>query len=187
MGGAIPMQRASLSNASGGVSTGNSGGDAFEALKARLAERLERLSAELLAIQSQSWPPGEEAAMSAEDEATRRAIQERIRLLGQLASGLADVSPEALPHEAVGFGSTVTLEDLDAGGTDRYTLVTGHLIDPDAGQVSLASPVGQALLGRRVGDTVEIRTPQKLRRVRIVGLRTIHERLDGQSRPQPVR
>jgi transcription elongation factor GreA len=163
-------------------------GDVLEALKARLTDRLERLSAELLAIQEHSWPAGSNTPATAESDSTRRAIQERIRLLGQLASGLADVDLEALPIDGVGFGSTVTVEDLDGGRREEYTLVTGQLIDPDAGQVSLASPVGQALLGRGIGDTVEIRTPQKLRRVRIDALRTIHDRLGTngrQRRPAP--
>jgi len=174
--GAVSLQQA--------VTPTGVGGDVFEALKARLADRLERLSAELLAIQGHSWSADEPAPPSPGTGAARRAIQERIKLLGQLASGLADVDADALPLQGVGFGSTVTVEDLDGGRREEYTLVTGHLIDVDAGQVSLASPVGQALLGRQVGDTVEIRTPQKLRRVRIVKLLTIHDRLGTNGRPR---
>ena len=158
----------------------------FEALKSRLADRLERLTAELLAVREQSQPTGDVGAATGEAEVTRRAIEERIRLLGQLASGLADGVAAAMPVGGVGYGSTVALEDLEEGGREEYTLVTGQLIDPDAGQVSLASPVGQALLGRRVGDTVDIRTPQKLRRVRITALRTIHERLGENGRARAV-
>jgi transcription elongation GreA/GreB family factor len=160
------------------------GSEVFEALKSRLADRLERLSAELLALRGQSSPADAGAAVTAEADATHRAIEARMRLLGQLASGLAEVVPAALPVDGVGYGSTVALEDLEEGGQEEYTLVTGQLIDPDAGQVSLASPVGQALLGRCIGDTVEIRTPQKLRRVRITALRTIHERLGLNGRPR---
>jgi transcription elongation GreA/GreB family factor len=79
-----------------------------------------------------------------------------------------NVQPWMLPEEGAGFGSRVRLLDLDSGARLDYTLMAGDAIDLDAGQISLASPVGQALLGRGEGDEVSVRTPLGARRLRVL-------------------
>ncbi|MGQ0562664.1 MAG: GreA/GreB family elongation factor, partial [Gemmatimonadota bacterium] len=54
----------------------------------------------------------------------------------------------------------------------------GSLVDIDAGQVSLASPIGQALLGREAGDVVTVHTPERERRFEIINVTTIREFLE---------
>jgi transcription elongation GreA/GreB family factor len=58
-----------------------------------------------------------------------------------------------------------------------FTLMAGSLLDIDAGQVSLASPIGQALLGSRTGDVISVQTPHRLRRLRVRQVRTLHDRI----------
>jgi transcription elongation factor GreA len=58
-------------------------------------------------------------------------------------------------------GSTVTFRDED--GVDAYELVGPAEANPRAGRISITSPVGQALLGHRVGDEVEAPTPSGIR------------------------
>jgi len=140
----------------------------------RLGSELERLSrrvtdgleAELGGATAVCAAPGE-----------RREVQERIRRLGQLVAGLAGLERGALPVDRVGYGSTVVLQDLDDRRRVSYTLVTGEVIDLDEDQVSLASPVGQALLGREVGDRVFVETPAGTLRYRIVSVTTLPQML----------
>jgi transcription elongation factor GreA len=60
---------------------------------------------------------------------------------------------------AVTVGSTVTIRDAAAGDEMSYTIVGTAEADPLRDRISNESPVGQALLGRRIGDTVTIRVP----------------------------
>ena len=141
----------------------------------RLGSELERLSRQLTSDLEARF--GGAAAVGAVPE-ERREVQERIRRLGQLVAGLAALEGGVLPADRVGYGSTVVLQDLRTRRRISYTLVTGDVIDLDEDQVSLASPVGQALLDRKVGDRVSVETPAGMLRYRIVSLTTLPQMLD---------
>ena len=89
----------------------------------------------------------------------------KLNHLGQIAAGLAVVDPESLPARGAGYGSKVTARNVETGERHQYTLMVGSLIDIEADQVSLASPIGQALLGTVEGDEITIRTPNKQSRL----------------------
>jgi transcription elongation factor GreA len=57
------------------------------------------------------------------------------------------------------LGSTVILRDLASGSAVRYTLVSPSEVSPSEGKISIASPVGKALINRTVGDEVEVSVP----------------------------
>ena len=101
-----------------------------------------------------------------------------LALLEQLMVGVQGPKGALVHDDVVGFGSEVTLEDPDAGTPDTHRLMTGDAMDLDAGHISTDSPLGMALLGRSVGDVVEVQTPRGTRRVRIVGLQTLPAFLD---------
>jgi transcription elongation factor GreA len=65
-------------------------------------------------------------------------------------------------------GERVTVLDLESGTTTDYRIVGSGESDPAALEVSYLSPIGSALLGRRVGDVVEVEAPRGLRRLEIV-------------------
>lgn len=98
--------------------------------------------------------------------------------LGQIAAGLAVVDPESLPGQGAGYGSRVTVRDVATGETDEYTLMVGTLVDIDANQVSLASPIGLALLGKVAGDEITVTTPQKKARLVVTRVITLMQLLD---------
>ena len=139
-------------------------------VKDRLGSELERLSRRLTGDLEDELG-GATAVCAAPEE--RREVQERIRRLGQLVAGLAGLECGALPVDRVGYGSSVVLQNLDNRQRVSYTLVTGDVIDLDDDQVSLASPVGQALLGSKAGDRVSVQTPAGTLRYRIVSLTTL--------------
>ena len=64
--------------------------------------------------------------------------------------------------EKVLFGATVTLKDNQTDKEQRYTLVGPDEGDLKNGRISVQSPVGRALIGKRVGDTFEVKTPAKV-------------------------
>jgi transcription elongation factor GreA len=95
-------------------------------------------------------------------------LEERLRQLV-----LYDFS--SIPRDRIAYGSRVKLEDINDGEVVEYQIVFPEEVDPAAGQVSLSSPVGQALLRKEVGDEVEITTPQGKRSYEIIHLLTLHD------------
>jgi len=69
----------------------------------------------------------------------------------------------------VAMGSTVRFQE-DGEGEETYRIVGPAEADPKAGRVSYESALGKALIGHRVGDEVEVKTPNAAYRVRIVGV-----------------
>jgi len=98
--------------------------------------------------------------------------------LGQLKKRLADVSMlnlNNLPRDRAGYGSRVCLLDIQKSVEVEYKLVTTEEADATKGLISTTSPIGKALLGRRVGDEVKVQTPMGIKEFEIVRLQTIHE------------
>jgi len=73
---------------------------------------------------------------------------------------------DAVPNE-VGLGSTVTLLDVETGEQLVYMIVGSAEADPSNSRISNESPVGKALLGRKVGDEIEVNVPVGVLRYRI--------------------
>jgi len=98
--------------------------------------------------------------------------------LGQLKKRLADVSMlnlENLPRDRAGYGSRVWLRDLQKSVELEYKLVTTEEADAAKGLISTTSPIGKALLGRRVGEEIEVQTPAGIKEFELVRLKTIHD------------
>ena len=101
-----------------------------------------------------------------EDEAI---IDARIATLETTLAQASVVEHRARPG-VVGIGSVVTVDDTDNGGGARYRLVGSHEAQ-EPGDVSISSPVGQALQGRRASETVTVSLPDgRTRRLRIVSV-----------------
>jgi transcription elongation factor GreA len=111
-------------------------------------------------------------------DVVRTKVSSILNHLGQIAAGLAVVDPESLPGQGAGYGSRVTVRDVATGETDEYTLMVGTLVDIDANQVSLASPIGLALLGKVAGDEITVTTPQKQARLVVTRVITLMQLLD---------
>jgi len=70
----------------------------------------------------------------------------------------------------VHLGSTVSFVDPGAGRDQTFKIVAPHEAKPAEGRLSSVSPIAIALLGHRVGDTVEARTPKGIRRLVIAAI-----------------
>lgn len=70
-----------------------------------------------------------------------------------------------LPTDKVIFGTTVEVEDVDTGDTIKYRLVGTEEVDVRAGLLSYSSPIGRALIGKKVGMEVQFETPRGTRTV----------------------
>jgi transcription elongation factor GreA len=102
-------------------------------------------------------------------------VQARLGQLHQRLNQLTQLANAEAPTDRVGLGSRVTVLDLETNETDVYTVVLAEMMDIDAGHISLASPLGRALKGGKVGDEISLRIPTTTRKVRITELVTIHQ------------
>jgi len=87
-----------------------------------------------------------------------REIDRRVRFLTQRLDAAVVVRPEELSGDLVRFGAVVVVADED-GQQKKYRLVGPDESDPSNGKLSFQSPIGQALMKRRVGDVVVVRRP----------------------------
>ena len=87
-----------------------------------------------------------------------REIDGRLRFLAKRMEELSVVRPEDVDQTRAFFGAWVELED-EAGARICYRLVGPDETDVAGGEISIESPVGQVLIGRRAGDEVSVRRP----------------------------
>jgi transcription elongation factor GreA len=85
-------------------------------------------------------------------------VEGRILTLKSLLSN-AVLIHENGSKETVALGSTVTIEDVAYGDQETYTIVGSTEVDPGNGRISLKSPIGRALMGRKKGEVVQVQTP----------------------------
>jgi transcription elongation factor GreA len=98
--------------------------------------------------------------------------------LGQLKRRMAELSLVNLtniPHDRVGFGSTVVVYDSTKDAEIVYRLVTSEESDVSKGLISTTSPIGRGLVGKRPGDVTTIVTPNGKRELEVLKLTTIHD------------
>jgi transcription elongation factor GreA len=86
-------------------------------------------------------------------------IEGRIQEL-QGMIGLCQVIEIGSGYTKAIFGATVTLENVESGEVKTYTLVGPYESAPEKGRISIATPLGKALLGKEEGEEVRVRTPK---------------------------
>jgi transcription elongation factor GreA len=69
--------------------------------------------------------------------------------------------------DVVGHGSTIICIDGDTQTQQTFRIVSAHDAKPSEGQLSATSPIAKALIGARVGDVVEVKTPRGTRRLTV--------------------
>jgi len=86
-------------------------------------------------------------------------VEKKIREIEQKLVNSEIIDNLNLPNGQVGFGSVVTLENLNNGGQVTYQIVGPDESDISSGKISIASPLGKALIGKAVEDEVTVNTP----------------------------
>jgi transcription elongation factor GreA len=98
--------------------------------------------------------------------------------IGQLKKRMGDLGMlnlSNIPKDRSGYGSRIVVLDVQRNLEVEYKLVSSEEADVEKGMISTTSPIGRALLNRRVGDEVEVATPAGKKEFEIVKLVTIHE------------
>ena len=95
-------------------------------------------------------------------------LEARIRELEGKLANAEIIEPGQVNSDRVAFGATVTVIDADTDKEVVYKIVGEFLYDLDKGEIPYTSPIAQALMGREVGDWVEVDTPRGIKDLEIV-------------------
>ena len=148
-------------------------------------ERYDELAAELNHLINDVYPKAAEdlAEMSAQGDRSdnagyreARRIQgktiSRIRFLQNILEHARVLNPDVLPKDQVTLLSRVEFTNLSTNTRMTFQIVSPHEMNLEAGKISLKSPIGAALMGRKVSEVAEAHTPSGTLRLRIDGITT---------------
>ncbi|HEY4307223.1 MAG TPA: GreA/GreB family elongation factor [Gemmatimonadaceae bacterium] len=153
----------------------------LEELKAKLQDEVEKLQFELNVTLPNEIRKAVEHGDLKENSEYKAALERQAFVgarLGQLRerlSKLASIDMAQIPNDKVGLGSKVVVQDEKTGAKETYNLVFGDALEFDESQVTMASPIGRALLGKAKGDVAFLRLPTMVRQLKVVDLHTIHD------------
>ena len=98
--------------------------------------------------------------------------------IAQLKKRMGDLSMlnlNNIPKDRSGYGSRIVVIDVARDVKVEYKLVSSEEADAEKGLISTTSPIGRALLNRKVGDEIEVATPAGKKEFEVVELLTIHD------------
>ena len=133
----------------------------------------DKLKADVERMENEEMPVIAEKIAAARDEgdlkenaeyhAQREAqglLQAKINMIKDKLARASIVDMSQLPKDEIAFGATVRVMDIDLDEEEEITLVGAGDEDYDSGKYLITSPIGQGLLGKKVGDKVEIEVPK---------------------------
>ena len=102
-------------------------------------------------------------------------IGARLEQLRSRLHKLADIDLSKVPADRVGLGSVVTVVDMDTKEEEVFEVVIPDAVNVEEGHISVSSPLGQALLDKKVKNVANVQLPFGTRRLRIKKLVTMHD------------
>jgi transcription elongation factor GreA len=107
-------------------------------------------------------------------------VKARLRQLGRRLADLSLINMNNIPKDKVGLGSTVKVYDSVKEEEIEYKLVTSEETDVASGKISTTSPIGRALLNKKVGDSATVVTPNGKREMEILALTTVFDEAEAE-------
>src|SRR5215467_7207501 len=155
--------------------------DPIAKIKQKLQEEIEQLSHELnvelpkeIAVARAHGDLSENAEYKYAKE-RQGFVDARISQLKKRMGDLSMLNLTNIPKDRSGYGSRLTVLDMQRDVKVEYTLVSSEEADAEKGLISTTSPIGKALLNRQVGDEIVVVTPAGKKEFEVVRLVTIHE------------
>lgn len=97
-------------------------------------------------------------------------LEKKIREIENKIANADVVDPSAMSTERVVFGLQVKVQDLDSGEEISYQIVGVDEADIARQRISISSPVARALIGKSIGDVVQVQIPRGLRELEILDI-----------------
>lgn len=98
-------------------------------------------------------------------------IEGRINELGYKLGNADIIDPDTLPKDRAVFACKVVLENIDTGESVEYKLVGPDESDIEKGRISVSSPLGQAIIGKKEGDEIILQAPGGKRSYELIEIR----------------
>ncbi len=108
---------------------------------------------------------------AAKDEQAK--MESRIQRLEYQLSKARVIDSSTLDGSHVALGTVVTIEDKNLKKEFVYSLVGSEEADPKKNKISSVSPVGQALMGKKIGDEVHVKVPNGVRKLQVIDIRIV--------------
>ena len=127
---------------------------------------------EVREIVAETSAQGDRSENAGYREARRRQAKtiSRIRFLQKVLEHSRVIDPKALPKDRVCLLSKVEFTNLSTNVRMKFEIVSPHEMNLEAGKISLKSPIGAALMGKKVGETAQAHTPSGTLHLRIESL-----------------
>ena len=124
---------------------------------------------EVREIVAETSAQGDRSENAGYREARRRQAKtiSRIRFLQKVLEHSRVIDPKALPKDRVCLLSKVEFTNLSTNVRMKFEIVSPHEMNLEAGKISLKSPIGAALMGKKVGETAQAHTPSGILHLRI--------------------
>jgi len=155
--------------------------DPLAKIKQKLLEEIDQLSHELsvdlpkeIAVARAHGDLSENAEYKYAKE-RQGFVNARISQLKKRLGDLGMLNLTNIPKDRAGYGSRLTVHDMQRDVKIEYKLVSTEEADAEKGLISTTSPIGKALLNRKVGDEIEVATPAGKKEFEVVRVVTIHE------------
>ena len=133
----------------------------YDELAAELKNLIEVVYPEVRDQVAETSAQGDRSENAGYREARRRQAKtiSRIRFLQRILEHSRVIDPKALPKDRVCLLSKVEFTNLSTNVRMKFEIVSPHEMNLEAGKISLKSPIGAALMGKKVGDIAQAQTP----------------------------
>ena len=154
----------------------------LEAAKQKLGEEIERLNHELNVTLPEALKKAIQQGDLRENGDYHAAlerqgfVQARLSHLRSRLAKINSIDISKIPADGVGLGSRVVVQDVGSKRKESYELVVPDSMNFDnPSEISIASPLGRAMVEKKVGDTVVVQLPGGVRKLKILELVTFHQ------------
>ncbi len=155
--------------------------DPLAKIKKKLQDEIDHLSHELsvelpkeIAVARSHGDLSENAEYKFAKE-RQSLVNAKISQLKKRMGDLGMLNLGSIPKDRSGYGSRIIVLDIQRETRIEYKLVSTEEADAERGMISTTSPIGKALLNRKVGDEIEVATPAGKKEFEVVRLITIHD------------
>ncbi|MBN1638201.1 MAG: transcription elongation factor GreA [Ignavibacteriales bacterium] len=110
---------------------------------------------------------------NAEYDAAKEAqemLEVKIRRLAEMLSRVRIVEPEKMPKDKVHILSNIKVKNLNNSKLVEYVIVSPEEADFEKNKLAATTPVGQAFIGKAIGDVIEIKVPAGVMKYEIIGI-----------------
>ena len=141
----------------------------YDELAAELKHLIDEVYPKIQDDLSEASAQGDRSDNAGYREARRNQAKtiSRIRFLQKILEHSRVVDPALLPKDRVSLLSVVEFTNLATNTRMKFEIVSPHEMDLEAGKISLQSPIGAALMGKKVGEIAEAKVPSGTLRLRI--------------------